>query len=274
MPLSRSYRTVNATSSGIHNDDVAQSIGYERGLVTGHAMMAYIIDHAHNNFPGRWESAGSLRIWFSRPVYDGDEIVVDINPDTGLVAVRTDGPGLRATGKIGDLADTVFSGSRRDFTSTLAAISGAREAPTPRLLTPEVAASTDELESIEFVVDEDVYRNQLITIGLDPTCSKFVDATGLAYLYRQYVPFSRANFESDEEIRPIIHVGSELEWYRPVAFGETLSVRGRVDRAYSRKGVHYLVMELSWYDSSDDSVLRALHTMIYAIAPERTMLAV
>jgi hypothetical protein len=264
MQFSKRYRTVNATSLGIHNDDVAQSIGYQRGLVTGHAIISYIMDCAHNSYPGRWESAGSLRIWFSGPVYDGDEIVVDIDSDTGQVTVRTDVPERLTIGRISDLADTEFSGSRRDFTSTV---------PTLRPLTPEIVASTDALGSIEFVVDENAYRTQLSAIGLDPACSEFVDATGLAYLYRQYVPFSRANFESDE-LRPIIHIGSELEWYRPVAFGETLSVRGRIDRAYSRKGVHYLVTEMSWYDTSDTSVLRALHTIIYAIAPERTTLAI
>lgn len=257
------YRAVNATHQGIHNDEVAAGLGYRGGLVTGHAIISCVMDHAQARWPGRWTSAGSLRMWFGRPVYDGDDMYVTIGDD-GTVAVTTGSAGSspRATGKIADLSQSVFSGTRRRFPPA---------PPRPQWLTPEVAASTDALGSADFVVDEEAYRAQLSAIGLAPGCSGLIDATGIAYLYRWYVPHSRANFSTDQ---PIIHAGSELEWYRPVAFGEPISVRGRVDRAYSRRGVRYLVTELAWCDQADAPVLRAIHTVIYGRAREREKLAV
>jgi hypothetical protein len=257
------YHAVNATRQGIHNDEIAAALGYRGGLVTGHAIISCVLDHAQACWPGRWTSAGSLRMWFGRPVYDGDDMYVII-VDDGAVAVTTGSADSspRATGKIADLDESVFSGSRRTFSAG---------PPAPRWLTPEVAATTDALGSTDFVVDREACRAQLAAIGLVPPDSGVVDATGLAYLYRHYVPHSRANFTNDQ---PIIHMGAELEWYRPVAFGERISVRGRVDRAYSRRGIHYLVTELAWCDDTDTPVLRAIHTVIYAKAPERLRLAV
>jgi hypothetical protein len=255
------YRAVNATHEGIHNDDVAAALGYRGGLVTGHAIISCVMDHAQAHWPGRWTSAGSLRMWFGRPVYDGDDMYVIVDDD-GTVAVTTDSTDSspRATGKIADLDQSVFSGSRRAFPAA---------PPAPRWLTPEVAATTDTLGSIEFVVEEEAYREQLAAIGLAPPRSGVVDAAGIAYIYRQYVPHSRANFTTDQ---PVIHIGAELEWQRPVAFGERISVRGRVDRAYSRRGVNYLVSDLAWCDENETPVLRAIHTVIYARSPERMKL--
>lgn len=110
------YRAVNATHEGIHNDDVAAALGYRGGLVTGHAIISCVMDHAQAHWPGRWTSAGSLRMWFGRPVYDGDDMYVIVDDD-GTVAVTTDSTDSspRATGKIADLDQSVFSGSRRAF---------------------------------------------------------------------------------------------------------------------------------------------------------------
>lgn len=257
------YRAVNATHDGIHNDEVAAALGYRGGLVTGHALISYVMDHAQASWPGRWTSAGSLRMWFGRPIYDGDDMYVSIDDD-GTVAVMTGSADTspQATGKIADLDRSVFSGTRRMFPAA---------PPAPQWLTPEAAASTDVLGSLDFTVDEEACRAQLTRIGLPPSRSGMVDATSIAYLYRWYVPHSRVNFTTDQ---PIIHAGAELEWYRPVAFGEQISIRGRVDRAYSRRGVRYLVSELAWCDETGAPVLRAIHTVIYAKAPEREKLGI
>jgi hypothetical protein len=263
MPSPGRYRAVNATNQGIHNDDVAAALGYRGGLVTGHAIISCVMDHAQACWPGRWTSAGSLRMWFGRPVYDGDDMTITIKDD-GTVTVTTGAadPDPRATGKIADLDQSVFTGSRRTFPAS---------PPAPRRLTPDTAATTDALGSTEFVVDEEACRSQLAAIGLTPPRSGVVDGAGIAYLYRYYVPHSRANFTTDQ---PIIHIGAELEWQRPVAFGERISVRGRVDRAYCRRGVCYLVSDLAWCDEKETPVLRASHTVVYARTTERMKLAV
>jgi hypothetical protein len=202
-------------------------------------------------------------MWFGRPVYDGDDMYITIKDD-GTVTVTTGAADSdpRATGKIADLHQSVFTGSRRTF---------AASPPEPRRLTPDTAATTDALGSTEFLVDEEAYRSQLAAIGLTPPRSGVIDGAGIAYLYRYYVTHSRANFITDQ---PIIHIGAELEWQRPVAFGERISVRGRVDRAYSRRGVCYLVSDLAWCDENESPVLRAIHTVVYARTPERMKLAV
>src|SRR6202020_1122338 len=118
MRSSGRYHAVNATRQGIHNDEIAAALGYRGGLVPGHAIIPCVLDHAQACWPGRWTSAGSLRMWFGRPVYDGDDISVIIADDAAVsVPTASADSSPRATGKIAALDESVCSGSRRTFSA-------------------------------------------------------------------------------------------------------------------------------------------------------------
>lgn len=240
----------------IHSDDVARQYGFAGALVPGIATFAHALTPVLRAYGADWLSHGAVTLRYRKPVYVGQEITVDLASAEDADAVTVTGPGgeVKASGQVRTVAPD------------------AEAAPSfPRTEPPAIPQQVDEnmllghdwLGSVDVAVTEDA-------------CAEFRDGIGLAreddvaadhgfahpgFLARSYVDIMHANLA---RTGPSIHAASEIAYYRPVPLGTTLSLRGRVDRIFARKGQRFWVMDLAWYDA-ERLVMRAAHTAIYRL---------
>jgi len=122
--------------------------------------------------------------------------------------------------------------------------------------------ATERLGSVSVTPEESEMVEYLDALGLDS--SYYVDRGifHLGYLARMYVLLVHANFV---RVGPGIHAGTDIQVIRPITFGESTTVRGRVDRIFRRKGQGFWAFELEWVDENDSTCLWATHTAVYDV---------
>ena len=72
-----------AADNRIHDDDVAQRLGFSGALVPGVELFAYLTAPFVAAWGEPWLSGGALTVRFRRPVYDGERVVVRTRPAVG-----------------------------------------------------------------------------------------------------------------------------------------------------------------------------------------------
>ena len=72
-----------AADNRIHDDDVAQRLGFSGALVPGVELFAYLSGPFVRAWGEPWLSGGTLAVRFRRPVYDGERVVVRTRPADG-----------------------------------------------------------------------------------------------------------------------------------------------------------------------------------------------
>ena len=255
-------RNASASSANkIHSDEGARALGYRGALVTGNALYCYLSGAILGAYGPGWLGHGGAFVRFRAPVYDGDELTAAARPD----AAR---------------ADAVALALVRDADTTLAAHGvawllpdGEQAPPADRYpLRPLPAAAVpfseavvldqDELGSLDVTIEPADIAGYLAAIGEDEELYR--GTTPSAFLARMYAPLMSANVIRSQ---PSIHVSSDLRHYRAVEPGERLSVRGRIDRLYGRRGNRHYVLDMAWVDEAGAVVMTSVHTAIYRIRP-------
>lgn len=101
-------RVVEEAQNKIHDDDVARRFGFRGALVPGVELFARITTPLVAAWGEEWLSGGRVDVRFRRPVYDGEELLVELG-DGRLTATGTDGE-VRCVGS------AARSGNRPDLT--------------------------------------------------------------------------------------------------------------------------------------------------------------
>jgi acyl dehydratase len=250
------------SQNDIHADGGAQRMGFAAGLVPGSAIYSYLAAAAEQLLGSTWQHRTAARVRYLAPVYEGDEILAEAiakqdDPLAGFEVTVTKAGSERpvAVGWAGGLPASDLPPAGDDYPLL----------PLPPQLIPFSEPEVlDEpgLGSVEVVVTEADVRDYLLGIGLAPESARGVAPS--AYLARMYVAVVESNLRQQG---PGIHVGTALKHYRPVAFGERLSVRARVDRLFGRRGSRYRVLDLAWVAENGDVVMTSEHTGIYHVRP-------
>jgi hypothetical protein len=89
--------------NAIHDDDVARRYGFTGALVPGVELFACATSPLVAAWGQRWLEAGRIDLRFRRPVYDGEELLVELR-DGALTVTGPDGE-VRCTGSAGLDAD-------------------------------------------------------------------------------------------------------------------------------------------------------------------------
>jgi acyl-coenzyme A thioesterase PaaI-like protein len=250
------------SQNDIHADGGAQRMGFAAGLVPGSAIYSYLVAAAEQLLGSTWQHRTAARIRYLAPVYEGDEILAEAlakqdDPLAGfeVTVTKTGSERPVAVGWAGGLPDSDLPPSAGDYPAL----------PLPSQPIPFTESEVLDqpgLGSVEVVVTEADVRDYLLGIGLPPESAHGVAPS--AYLARMYVPVVESNLVQQG---PGIHVGTALKHYRPVAFGERLSVRARVDRLFGRRGSRYRVLGLAWVADNGEVVMTSEHTGIYHVRP-------
>ncbi len=77
----RAYNTARESENKIHDDAVAKRFGFTGGLVPGVDVYAYFAHAPVAHFGRAWLERGTAECRLAKPVYDGDEAVVIVEPD-------------------------------------------------------------------------------------------------------------------------------------------------------------------------------------------------
>jgi acyl dehydratase len=254
----RAVNTAPDSKNRIHSDDGASEYGFKGGLVPGIATFSYACEALRWTQGDQWTDHGYVNIGYRNPVYDGDLIQVAVDTsaaESGAVRVTNQAGQRCAEGVFAAGATGSFSESDEQLP----------EVPLPASILPLTGANliaAEQLGSVPVVLDAAECAEYLVMLGLDPAFYLEHRVAQLGFLARQYTRLIAATFE---RVGPAIHARTELLVVRPPHFGETISVRGRVDRAFRRKGHGYWTFEMAWVDADGRTCLRAMHTGIWDV---------
>lgn len=242
------------SENAMHRDDGAAEYGFKGGLVPGITVLAYVCESMRRSLGEPWLQNGYTRLAYRGPIYDRETISVEVDSRgaEAAVVVRSEG-GLPCA--VGEAAvdGHRYTGSKPSLVE--------RPLPTPPAeFAGQAMVGMEELGSIVTAPGIEQVCEELTSFGLDPTWYVDADVVPLAYLAEMWFSLADANFVRSG---PSILAGNELSVVRPVAFGERLSLRARIDRLFSRRGNRYAMFEIGWFDGDGAACLWALHTSIY-----------
>ena len=95
---------IEEAANKIHDDDVAQQFGFTGALVPGVELFARITTPLVEAWGRDWLAGGRVDVRFRRPVYDGEELLVEVADGGALTATGADGV-VRCLGSAARTAD-------------------------------------------------------------------------------------------------------------------------------------------------------------------------
>ena len=95
---------IEEAQNKIHDDDVAQQFGFTGALVPGVELFARITTPLVEAWGREFLSGGRVDVRFRRPVYDGEELLVEVADGGALTATGPDGE-VRCLGSAARTAD-------------------------------------------------------------------------------------------------------------------------------------------------------------------------
>jgi acyl dehydratase len=247
----------------IHTDEGAREYGYAGGLVPGIAMFSYACETIRKLGGDKWVDGGFTQMRYRAPVFDGGTIEV-----TAESSESAENGEVSGTFRVIE-ENSLLCGSGRFIGRDAGAYPGAREHaafepqwPAVKPLIGSTLVATERLGSVNTTPEQSDMVGYMEELGLDP--GYYVDrgVFQLGFLARMYTMLINANFE---RVGPTIHAGTDIQVIRPIRFGESISVRGRVDRIFRRKGQGFWAFELEWVDKDETPCIWATHTAVYDV---------
>jgi acyl-coenzyme A thioesterase PaaI-like protein len=255
----------NAPESGnkIHSDDGARAMGFAKALVPGNAVYAHVEPVITGAFGEQWWQRGAAELRFMSPAYEGETIVVTATDALGRSGVVALTAVAESTGK------TVAAGSAWLVNGDSPAPDASAHPliPTPAEpveFTEDYALDSSGLGSLQVTFDEDAITSYLDGIGADH--APYEGGVPSALLARSYAALMWGNVVRKG---PSVHTSTAVRHYRRVERGETISVRGRIDRLYGRRGNRFYVLDMAYVAEDGSVVMTMEHSAIYRLRPTR-----
>lgn len=262
MPAQTSY-SVNAfnishaSENKIHDDSVAQKLGFSGGLVPGVEVFAYASHPAVTKWGRAFLERGRMEVRFLKPVYDGRVAVVTAQDTGDGLELKVESEGvLCATGSASLPASATPSPSLGAYRNPPPPDADARPpadetslaegnwlATRPLAVTPRVAA--------EYLRD---VREEATLYAVE----------GIAHpglLLRQCNLALRENVL----LPPWIHTGSKMQNFATAGVGDSLTVRSRVAANYERKGHRLVDLDCLVIANGEKVLAHVLHTAVYKL---------
>ncbi len=248
------YNVSHASENKIHDDSVAQKLGFSGGLVPGVEVFAYASHIPVSRWGRAFLERGALSARFGKPVYDGKVAHVSGRETADGIAISVESEGVSCATGLATLgqhptpppAPSSYANPRppadRPPADEASLAEGRELATLPEVLSPERHAQylADVRES------DAIYARE-----------------GLAHpgiLLR----LCNSALRDNVKLAPWIHTGSALQFYDVARVGEALSARARVVANYDKKG-HRLVDLDCLLLAGDRPIAHVLHTAIYKL---------
>jgi len=264
----RARNTSVTSENKIHDDEVAARYGFRGGLVPGVTVYAYMTVPVVAQFSDRWLERGSMQIKFHQPFYEGEEVLVRAEVDTGsdpvkvvIRAEREDGTVCAtALATIDDQSEWLGLARLENYpVHTMppfdARPNAAREAIVKGAL---VGTLNEKLDLTDSTLLREIGEQLSIYYG-EQAVAHPAKLLGLAN------QILMQNFM----LGPWIHTASDLINHSAARNGEEISVRGRISDAFERKGHEFISIDLLFVANETRVVSQVRHTAIYRIANRR-----
>ncbi len=248
------YNLSHASENKIHDDTVAQKLGFAGGLVPGVEVFAYA-SHVPVMHWGRvFLERGRMACRFAKPVYDGATALVTGQPVGDRLELRVESNGvLCATG----------TASLPPPSGTIDAHSYAAAPPAQER--PPADETSLAVGTVLGIAPKPLTTGVAETYLADAReTAPIYAAEGLAhpgYLLR----LCNLALVENVVLAPWIHTGSVLQFLSTARIGETLSVRARVTANTERKGHRFVDLDCLILADDRRPVAQVAHTAIYRL---------
>lgn len=243
--------TAKESENKMHDDAVARQFGFSGGLVTGVDLLAYMIHLPVARWGRAFLERGLIEGRFLKPVYDGDDLTLEAEAESGTLALSLKGRGqvcasgsalLLETAPVIDLADypaTAPVADRRPVDE--ASYAAGKWLGTA----PQAWPASDAAAYASDVRDEEaIYAGE-----------------GLVHPGVIQRLMNRLLVEN-AVLGPWIHVGSRMQLLSPVLVGDELTARAKVTDAYDKKGHQFVELDAVVVANGERVVAHCHHVAI------------
>ena len=243
------YNTATESANKIHDDTVAQSLGFRGGLVPGVDVYAYLCHVPAEEWGRAWLERGTMTARFGSPVYDGDVVTIEGSPEH---------------------LSLFDSGGRLCASASASLPPKPAEAPDPSEW-PDMAAegnrvpaSPETLASVPMGWLDTGFHADKAHDYLDDIreqASVFrVEGLGHPGWLLRYCNFV---LTSNFVLGPWIHVESTTQFFSAVADGERLQTRAKVSDVREKGGHRFVDLDILQLANGERPVARVAHRAIY-----------
>lgn len=248
------YNLSHASENKIHDDAVAQKLGFSGGLVPGVEVYAYACHPAVRRWGRDWLERGHLECRFLKPVYDGHLAVVTANASEGSLDIKVESQDVLCATAEASLPAATEAPPIHAYML--------REPLQPRPPADEKSlASNTWLGTRPFQLTPDISAQYLCDVReADPIYTN----EGLAHpglLLRLCNLALRENVV----LQPWIHTGSKVTNFAAAHVGDELSARARVAANYDRKGNRMVDLDVALIANGRTVIAHVLHTAAYRL---------
>ncbi len=247
------YNLSQASENKIHDDSVAQKLGFTGGLVPGVEVFAYMTHPAVAKWGGQWLETGWMEASFRKPLYDGRTATVLGTDDDDTLALELESDGIRcATGRA-VLKSPPPRPSLLEYPGHLP--------PKSRPPADATSLATDTwLGTKPALLSEQRLHDYLRDVR---ERHDIYARNGVAHP-GQLLRLCNAILVENVVLAPWIHTASTLQNFSTARVGEMVSARARVVRNFEHNG--HRSVELDAIVVADDRVVaQVLHTAIYEL---------
>ncbi|MDB5618642.1 hypothetical protein [Tardiphaga sp.] len=245
------FNTAKASENKMHDDRVAQKFGFSGGLVPGVDVLAYMIHPPVLAWGRDFLERGLIEARFTKPVYDGETVLVTADPAGDGLALQVVGGDVRATGTA-SLTSQLPKLALADF---------------PEIDPVAVRAPVD---ASSYVLDK--------WLGSAPRCWPQDAAAEYLAEVREADPiYAREGLMHPGVLQrvmnkvlvdnailgPWIHVGSRMQLLAAASLDDELVARARVTANYERKGHRFVELDALVVANGTTPVAHCQHVAIY-----------
>lgn len=250
------YNLSHASENKIHDDTIAQQLGFTGGLVPGVEVFAYATHPAVAHWGPDFLERGRMQCRFAKPVYDGRmaEVTGRLTDENALeITVESEGVQC-ATGRA-ELAEAISPSPNPDDY-----VSSVPPSERPPANQKSLAVGT-VLGIAPDVLTKDIADQYLADVREKSPVYRELDIAHPGWLLR----LCNMALKDNVLLPPWIHVGSDIQFFSHAKVGEALSVRSTVTDNYERKGHRFVDMDCLVLADEIRPVAQVKHTAIYQL---------
>lgn len=247
----------------IHEDDLARQYGFKGGLVPGVTVYAWMTHPVVEALGVEWLERGTFATRFAKPIYYDEPATV-----RARVAARTADSvtiEVAAHNSAGEVCGTATMTLSRGQLSSPPAVGGYAVAPVP---VERPRATRAHLESLsvlgtpELELDGRAAGDYIARFG--ETLALYAGAGAPAH---PGIHLDLSNRALDRNVRmsPWIHTESRGRHWSAARVGESLEMRGRIERLFEKKGHELVEADLLLVAGGARPVASIRHTAIYLL---------
>jgi acyl dehydratase len=245
----------HASENKIHDDEIAQKLGFSGGLVPGVEVYAYACHPAVRRWGRAWLERGLIECRFLKPVYDGRLATVTAVAADGALDLRVESEAaLCATGRA-SLPDAPAGSPSIDAYQV-------RMPPAERPPADEASLAEGTWLGIRsFQATAEAAAHYLRDVReADPL---YADE-GLVHP-GQLLRLANLVLRENVVLQPWIHTGSKVANFAAARIGDELTARARVAANYERKGHRLVDLDMILIANGRVVLAHVVHTAVYRL---------